>query len=129
MRGFILGAAVATLLLVIVGIAVALGFQWSGAFHGTTVTVDGETWQGPAIAALVGGSVTLGIVVACIVVVAVLASIAVLVPVLLALAALVVLGALCIGLAPIAVPVLLLVGAYVLLSRLTRRRGTPVTTP
>ncbi len=56
-------------------------------------------------------------------VVAVLASVAVVVPILLCLVAFGILLALVVGLSPLVIPVLLLVGAYVLLSRRSRRRA------
>ena len=123
MRRLLSFTAVAAIVLILIGAAVAFGVHLAAAGNGMTVTVNGETLEGPVVAALLGGTAASGVAVLVLLAVAVLASVAIIVPVVLLLVALGVLAALFVGLSPILVPVLLLVGAYVLLSRRRRRRA------
>ena len=123
MRKLVLFFAVAALALLVVGIAIAIGVHSADAINGATVTIDGETFSGAILAGSVGCAVALGVALVGLFVVGVLASVAIFVPIVLVAVAVIVLFALVMGLAPILVPVLLLVGAYVLLSRWTRRRS------
>ena len=111
-----------TLVELLVVIAIAIGVHSAEAMDGARVTINGETFSGEVLAGTVGCAVALGIVFVGLFVIAVLASVAIVLPVVLMLTAAFVLFALVMGLAPILVPVLLLVGAYVLLSRWTKRR-------
>ncbi len=123
MRRFLLVAAVAVTLLFAIGAAIALGIHSTGTMTGATVTINGETLEGPMIVILLGSAVAVGAFVFALIVIALLASVAIVVPVVLVFVAVSVLVALAVGLAPIIIPVLLLVGAYVLLSRRARRRA------
>ena len=120
---------VLVLALLVVGLAVAIGIQLASPLDGMTMTIDGETIDGPLLAALFGGAAAFGTIVVGVIVVVVLASVAIVVPALLLLVAFAVLSALAGGLAPIAIPVLLVVGAYVLLSRRAQRRGVAPAAP
>ena len=122
MKKVLLFAVALLVLTITIGVALALGLRWSGALHGATVTVDGETLDGALLAALAGGAAALGVIAALFAVVAVLASVAIAIPIALLALAFAVLVALFVGLAPLSVPVLLVVGAYVLLSRRAKRR-------
>lgn len=107
------------------GIAVVAGFAAHSAasLNDMKVTIDGETLDGPTIAALVGGAAFFGVLIACLVAFAVVASVALVVPLVLIAVAGALFTALFVGLAPVAIPVLLVVGAYVLLSRRSQRTG------
>ena len=120
---------VLVLALLVVGLAVAIGVQLASPLHGMTMTIDGETIDGPVVAALFGGAAAFGTIVVGALVIVLLASIAIVVPALLLLVAFAVLSALAVGLAPIAIPVLLVVGAYVLLSRRAKRRSVAPAAP
>ena len=121
MRKAILWSVVASFVWLLVVAAIAAGVQSADAIGGTTITIDGETFSGTALAGVVGYGVALGIVAAGLLVVAVLASVVVVVPLALVFAAVVTSLGLFVGLLPILGPLLLLGGAYVLLSRRTKR--------
>ena len=124
MKNFLWIAVAMLVLSITIGVALALGLEWSGALHGATVTVDGETLDGALVAALAGGAAAVGVMAALFAVVAVLASVAIAIPIALLAVAFTVTVALFVGLAPLFIPVLLVVGAYVLLSRRAKRRAT-----
>ena len=126
MRTLLLLILIAVLLLLGIAVTVGLAAHWAGSLNDMRVTLDGETLEGPAIAALVGAVAFFGILVACVVGFAVVASVALVVPVVLIAVAGALLVALFVGMAPIAIPVLLVVGAYVLLSRRSKRNAGAV---
>jgi len=123
MRKLLLLIVIALFLLL--GIAVAAGAigHWAASLNDMRVTVDGETLDGPAIAAIVGVAAFFGIVVACLIAFAVVASVAIVIPLVLIAVAGALAVALFAGLLPLAIPVLLMVGAYVLLSRRSKRKA------
>lgn len=123
MRKAFLLLAFTAFVLLLIGTAIAIGVHSADAMDGATVTINGETFSGSMLAGTIGCGVAIGTVFVGLFVVGILASVAVVVPIVLALTAVVVLLVLVAGIAPILVPVLLVVGAYVLLSRLTRRRA------
>lgn len=123
MRRLLFLVALTAIVLVAIAGAVAFGVHAASAGNGMTVTINGETLDGPVVAMLVGGAAACGVAALALLIVAVLASVAIVVPAVLLLVALGVLGALFVGLSPILVPVLLVVGAYVLLSRRRKRRA------
>ena len=126
MRKALLLILLAVMLMVTISIAVAIGIgiHSAGALNGATLTIDGETVDSAAIGALVGVAAAFGVAIACLVAIAVVASIAIVIPIVLVLIAGSVLLAIFVGIAPLAFPVLLVVGAYVLLSRRAKRRAT-----
>ncbi|MEO8935328.1 MAG: hypothetical protein ABI277_14805 [Burkholderiaceae bacterium] len=123
MRRFVSWTAAVLLLLVFVAAAIAFGVHLIASTHGMTMTINGESVEGPVIAAAFGAAAALGAVLVCLFVIAIIASVAIVVPLVLALVAVAIVIALVVGLSPVLVPVLLLVGAYVLLSRRSRRRA------
>ena len=123
MRKFLQWMVVCFALLMAVGVGAALGVQWSGVAHGMTVSIDGETIGQSAVAAGIGGAAALVAGIVCVLVLVALASAVIIVPIALVLALIVAVIAAIVGIAPLLVPVLLVVGAYVLLSRRARRRG------
>ena len=130
MRNFIRTMALGVFFILLLGAVVALSVHGAGALDGAVVSIDDQRLEGPMIAIAIGAITALALVGALIVVAmvsaAVLACVAIIVPLALGLVALAVLLALVFGLAPIVVPVLLLVGACVLLARWIRRpRSAP----
>lgn len=129
MRRFFLVSAAVILVVVAIGVVAGVSVHWADLADGMTLSIDGETFEGPAVAAMLGGIVASGAAIACLTFVAVVASVAIVVPVVLLLLAVVALGAFVVGLSPILVPVLLVVGAYGLLSRARgRARSLPAST-
>ncbi len=126
MRSFFRITALCVFIVVLIGVVIALSIHSAGALDGAVVTIDDRRFEGPLIAVAAGAIAAVALLVAFIVVVSVLACVAIIVPLALALAgiaALFAIGfALVFGLAPLLVPVLLLVGACVLLARWIRRR-------
>jgi hypothetical protein len=98
------------------GAGAALGVHLAGLPDGMRISVDGENFDGPLIAASAGALAAVIVGLVAVIVIGVLASVAVAVPVMIAVA-------LIVGLSPIVVPVLLVVGACVLLSRRSQRRA------
>ncbi len=130
MRKLILLILFGVLLLVgLVVVAVGLGVHWAGSLNGMTVMLDGERLEAPAVAALIGVAAAFGVVIATLVLFAVLASVAIVIPFVLAVVFVSLVVALFAGLAPIAIPVLLVVGAYVLLFRRATRKNEPAALP
>ena len=127
MRRLLKWTFVMLVFLAIVGVTVALSVHYAAPVSGMTITIDGEKLAGPAVAALFGGAATLGVLAASLLVVVVLASIAIVVPVVLLFVLAAVVGAVFVGLSPILIPVLLLVGLAMLLSRRNRRRAGAAT--
>lgn len=126
MRNFFKIAALCVLVFLLIGVAVALSVHWAGALDGAAFSIDDQRFEGPMIAIVAGAITAFALFVAFIVVVSVLACVAIIIPLALALAALAVMFALVFGLAPFLVPVLLLVGACVLLARwIGRSRSAP----
>ncbi len=118
--------ALGALLILLLGVVIALSVHGAGGLDGVAVAIDDQRLEGPMMAIAIGAIIALVLAVAFIVIVSVLACVAIIVPLALALAAFGVLCALVFGLAPLIVPVLLVVGACVLLSRWIRRpRSTP----
>ena len=128
MRRFLMWTFGVMLVLALVGVTVALAVHYAAPVNGMTITIDGEKLEGPAIAALFGGAAAVGVLVATALVVVVLASVAIVVPVVIVLVLAAVLGAVFVGLSPALVPVALVVGACVLLSRRNRRRTVTTAT-
>ena len=132
MRKILLLIVIVFALLLGVAVLVAFAGHWAASLNDMRVTVDGETLDGAAIAAIVGGAAFFGILIACLVGFAVVVSVAFVVPLVLIAVAGALVVAIVVGMAPIAIPVLLVVGAYVLLSRRSKRNGgasraTPLT--
>lgn len=121
---FLLATILAVAAAAAIGVAIALGVHWAVTSGGTTFAIDGETFDGPLMALVVGGAAVLGIAIAATFAVTLLASVALAIPLLLVLALGAILMATLVGVAPLLVPVLLVVGAYVLLSRRAKRRAT-----
>jgi hypothetical protein len=128
MRTFLLVVLIAVVALFAAGAGTALGIHWVREAGDMAVSIDGERVPGPVI--IVGlaaaGALIAGVV--CLIVVATLASVAVIVPVVIVFAIAISLFAMVVGLSPILVPVLLVVGVCVLLSRRSQRRAGAVTT-
>jgi hypothetical protein len=127
MRKLLLLLSIILLMLVCFAVAVGFAIHWAGTLNGMTMSVDGETIEGPAIAALVIGAIVFGVAIACLVAFAVVASVAIVVPIVLIGGVIAMLVAIFVGLAPLTIPVLLGVGAYVLLSRRSKRKEVPQT--
>lgn len=126
MRNFFKILAVLVLVFLLVGAVVAVALDTSGALDGAIFSIDGHRFEGPMIAIAAAATAALALLVAFVIVVTVLACVAIIVPLALVLAALGSVFALVFGLAPLLVPVLLLVGACVLLARWIRRpRSAP----
>jgi hypothetical protein len=121
MRKVLLLILIAFSILVSIAVAAGVAAHWVGSFDDMRVTIDGDTLEGPAVAALVGGVAFFGVLIACVVAFAVVASVAIVIPVVLIVVAGALMLAAVVGLAPIAIPVLLVVGAYALLSRRAKR--------
>jgi hypothetical protein len=127
MRKFLLLVLIAVVVLVAAGAGTALGIHWARAASDMTVSIDGERVAGPVIVAGLGAAGALIAGVVCLIVVAALASVAIIVPVAIVFALGIALIAAVVGLSPILVPVLLVVGVCVLLSRRSKRRAGAAT--
>lgn len=123
MRKFLLVTFLGFAAIASIGLVVATTLDWSGALDGLDVTIDGETIDTSAIAALIAVAVSVGLLMLCVIVIGALASIAIVVPLVIVIALVVAVVGLVLGVAPLAIPVLLVVGAYALLARWMRRRG------
>jgi hypothetical protein len=127
MRTFLLLALIAIVVLVAAGAGTALGVHWVREASDMTVSIDGERVAGPVIVAGLGAAGALIAGVVCLIVIATLASVAVIVPVVIVFALGIALIAMVVGLSPILVPVLLVVGVCVLLSRRSKRTDAAAT--
>ena len=125
MRRILLLVAVLFALAIAAGVGTALGVHWAGLAKGVTLSIDGDLVEGSGVAVVLGAVAGIAVTVACIVVVVLLASLAIVIPLAIVFALGVALFAVFVGLSPILVPVLLVVGACVLLSRRSRRRHEP----
>ena len=126
MRSFFMEMALGAFIILLLGVVVAVSLHSAGALDGAVISIDDQQWEGPMIAIAIGAITALALAIAFVVVVSVLACVALIVPLALALAAFGVVFALVIGLAPLVLPVLLVIGACVLLARWIRRsRSTP----
>jgi hypothetical protein len=128
MRRLMLLVAALFAIAVAVGIGTALGVHWAGLAKGVSVSIDGDLIEGSGVAIVLGIVAAIAVSLACVVGFAVLASLAIVVPLAIVFVVGGVLLAVVVGLSPILVPVLLVVGACVLLSRRSRRR-LPAATP
>jgi hypothetical protein len=121
MPNFLKTLALVVVAVLLVGVIVALSLHGAGALDGAAISIDDQRIEGPMIALAIGAATACALLFAFFIVIVVLACVAVVVPLILALLAFGVLCALIFGLAPLIVPVLLLVGACVLLARWVRR--------
>lgn len=127
MRKFVKLFALLTLSMILLAVLVATLVHRE--FDGVTMLVDDQLITGPLIALAITVLVSLALFVAFVIVLAAIASAAILVPLVIGFVVLVAIFALFVGLAPIFVPVLLVVGACVLLVRLFKRpRAEPAAT-
>ena len=126
MRKLLIGSLLVCLLLAAVGIGAALAVHWIGFAKDANVTIDGVSLDEAGVGAIVGLTAACIAVVGVMVALVVIASVTVILPLALvtALAALVI--AAVIGLSPLLVPVLIVVGICVLVSRRSKRRGQPL---
>lgn len=120
MRRFFLWSAAGVVLLVALASLVLAAVHAAGLTDGLTLSVDGETFDGPVVAVMLGGFGVFTAVVVVVTTLATIASLAIVVPVLLALVGVFVMGLLIVGLSPLLVPVLLVGGACALLFRRPR---------
>ncbi len=122
MRTFLKVVLVFSLLFLVAGAVVGVAMVSSGLVDHMSMSFDDHVIEGPAIALAAGAVTTFTLIAAGAIVVAVLTWVAILVPLILALVGVAVVFAIFMGLAPVLVPVLLVVGACVLLSRRAQRR-------
>jgi hypothetical protein len=127
MRRFLSLLAIGLVVLIAVGAGVALGVHWAGVTNSMAVTIDGDPVQGSMVAAGIGAAVAVAAVVGCVIVVVALASVAVIVPIAIIGAICVAVLAAIVGLSPLLIPVALIVGVCMLISRRSSRRSMPST--
>ncbi len=131
MRSFLKFVAVLGLVLLAIGLLAFAAFHTGGGFDDFSVTVDGERIAGSAlgfgglIVAVAVAALLVALGVALVTVIGVLASLAILVALAIVGLLVFIAGAMLVGLAPLVLPVLLGIGAYVLLVRLFRRTARP----
>jgi hypothetical protein len=122
MRHLLRALLICFAILIAVGAGTALGIHWAGLANGMTVSVNGENLEGSMIAAAAGALAAVIVGLVLVILMGALISVAVAVPI-------VIIVALFLGLSPIVVPVLLVVGVCVLLSRRSKHQATVATTP
>jgi hypothetical protein len=117
MRNLFWALLICFAILIAVGAGTALGIHWAGLPNGMRISVDGENIEGSMVAAAAGALAAVIVGLVLVIVIGALISVAVAVPI-------VIIVALFLGLSPIVVPVLLVVGVCVLLSRRSKRQAT-----
>ena len=124
MRNFFFVLCAAVVIAIAVGIGVGFGVQWAGLTDHATLSIGDDTLRGSVLAAALGGLAAVAVIIVATVVMLALASVAIVVPIALVIA----LFATVVGLSPVLVPVLLVVGVCVLLSRRHRSAASHATT-
>jgi hypothetical protein len=123
MRKFFFGLLLVCALLAAVGIGAAMAVHWVGFAKDANVSIDGVTLDEAGVGAIVGLAAACIAIFGVLIALVVIASVAVVLPLALIIGVAALAFAMVIGLSPLLVPVLLIVGVVMLVSRRSKRRA------